>query len=157
MYFRVHSFPGALMPSVRQRRSLARTAMYGSTVCTNMAVSKPSRGTDPRASSRPGRGPAKPPRSDPHVRPKSAAGTVGRGGQPVHLRADAVGLDRRTHQLPGVDGLRAVQRRSSLEARANRSISAHGALQRVAEGQIFCNPRGQQSAFSVLFWLTAEG
>src|SRR5829696_6256218 len=48
---------GRLVPRISPELSLARTATYGSLVCASMAVSKPSRGTAPRGSSRFGRGP----------------------------------------------------------------------------------------------------
>ena len=45
-------------PSTRPERCFASTATYGSEVFTSMAVSNPSRGTDPTDSRRPGCGPA---------------------------------------------------------------------------------------------------
>src|SRR5215213_1060398 len=54
----VQSFIGAVIPRTCPRRSLARTATYGSEVCTNMVVSKPSRGNDSTASNWWGLGPA---------------------------------------------------------------------------------------------------
>jgi hypothetical protein len=48
---------GALVPSARPERSLTGTATYGWGICTNIAVSKPFRGTDPNSFSRPGRVP----------------------------------------------------------------------------------------------------
>ena len=49
---------GLEVPSTRPEECLALTATYGSAVRTNMAVSNPSRGTDPTERSWRGLGPA---------------------------------------------------------------------------------------------------
>jgi len=53
----LQSLTGALVPRISPELFLARAATYGSVACASMAVSKPSRGTEPRGSSRFGRGP----------------------------------------------------------------------------------------------------
>src|SRR3954447_2319362 len=55
---RAQSLRGALVPSTRPERSLARTEKYEWGLCANITVSKPLRGTDPNDSSWPGLGPA---------------------------------------------------------------------------------------------------
>lgn len=53
----LQSLTGALVPRISPELFLARAATYGSVAYASMAVSKPSRGTEPRGSSRFGRGP----------------------------------------------------------------------------------------------------
>src|SRR5215217_1127744 len=55
---RAQNLRGALVPSTRPERSLARTEKYEWELCANIAVSKPLRGTDPNDSSWPVLGPA---------------------------------------------------------------------------------------------------
>src|SRR5215203_5920863 len=65
----IQSSTGALVPRTSPKRSLARTAKYRSEVCANMAVSKSSRGTDPKDSSWLALGPASTSQIDTSVAP----------------------------------------------------------------------------------------